>query len=150
MFDLSFFYGEKLALDPVVLTRLTQEPPPPKGFKVPALDVQGNKRVTYINAPISVEFAFFTHYEGLQDRRALDDDGMCTQASPGLVFYLQVSLPRYLDKKKLVSLKHFELIIKNAEKYKPLLGNGIFLVFKEFGRPLDDVFPFTAAQTYCM
>jgi hypothetical protein len=150
MFDLSFFYREKLALDPVVLTRLTQEPPPPKGFKVPAIDVQGNKRVTYINAPIFVEFVFFAHYEGLQDRRALDDDGMCTQASPGFIFYLQVSPSRYLDKKELLSSKNFEVIIKNPEKYKPLLSNGIFLVFKEFGRPLDDVFPFTAAQTYCM
>jgi hypothetical protein len=76
MFDLAFFHREKLALDPVVLTRLTQEPPTSKGFKVPAIDAQGNKRVTYINAPIFVEFAFFAHYEGLQDRRALDDDGM--------------------------------------------------------------------------
>jgi hypothetical protein len=76
MFDLAFFHREKLALDPVVLTRLTQEPPTSQGFKVPAIDAQGNKRVTYINAPIFVEFAFFAHYEGLQDRRALDDDGM--------------------------------------------------------------------------
>lgn len=55
-----------------------------------------------------------------------------------------------IDKKELGSSKHFEVIIKNPEKYKPLLSNGIFLVFKEFGRSLDDVFPFTAAQTYCM
>ena len=81
MFDLSLFYREKLALDPVVLTRLTQEPPLPKGFRVPAIDVQGKKRVTYINAPIFVEFAFFAHYEGLRDRRALDDDGMCPRRS---------------------------------------------------------------------
>lgn len=76
MFDLAFFHREKLALDPVVLTRLTQEPPTPKGFRVPAIDALGNKRVTYINAPIFVEFAFFTHYEGLQDRRALGEGGM--------------------------------------------------------------------------
>jgi len=76
MFDLAFFHREKLALDPVVLTRLTQEPPTPEGFKIPAIDAQGNKHVTYTHAPIFVEFAFFAHYEGLQDRRALGDNGM--------------------------------------------------------------------------
>ena len=47
-------------------------------------------------------------------------------------------------------MKHFGVIIQNPEKYKSLLNNEIFLVFKEFGRALDDVFPFSAAQTYCM
>ena len=65
-------------------------------------------------------------------------------------FISRISLSRYLAKKELASMKHFGAIIQNPEKYKSLLNNEIFLVFKEFGRALDDVFPFSAAQTYCM
>jgi len=87
MFDLAFFYREKLDLDPVVLTRLAQEPPS-KGFKAPVVDAQGNKRVTYLNAPIFIESAFFSHYDGLLDRRRLDGDGKWTPAlySDGVYF----------------------------------------------------------------
>jgi len=113
MFDLAFFHRKKLALDPVVLT---QEPPTSKGFGVPAIDAQGNKGVTYINAPIFVEFAFFAHYGGLQDRRALGDD-VGWYASLDFTNE-RISFPeshsRGVDK-ELGSLKHFEVIIKNPQ-----------------------------------